>query len=104
AAIAAWPEAEPDMALRQKALVAELEPANWHEEVDAEGKPGLILRYPADLAAEIEALRPVQPATLNLRAVLNRFEGMLGMTIADEDASQVYLLLDDENGLEEFPE
>ncbi|MDN8971997.1 hypothetical protein Q0P32_14520, partial [Staphylococcus aureus] len=40
----------------------------------------------------------------NLRAVLNRFEGMLGMTIADEDASQVYLLLDDENGLEEFPE
>ncbi|MCB8829572.1 hypothetical protein LJD47_31645, partial [Escherichia coli] len=27
AAIAAWPEAEPDMALRQKALVAELEPA-----------------------------------------------------------------------------
>ncbi|WP_447410814.1 hypothetical protein, partial [Clostridium perfringens] len=44
AAIAAWPEAEPDMALRQKALVAELEPANWHEEVDAEGKPGLILR------------------------------------------------------------
>ena len=100
--IAAWPAAEGEMDLRQRALVAELDPANWYEEPDTEGKNFWILRYPEEIAAEIEAMRPAQPDTPNLVMVLGHLERMLGTTLSTDEASELYSALDDPDDLGNF--
>lgn len=101
-AIAAWPAAEAGSDLRQRALVAELDPGHWHQERDAQGEIIWILRYPADIAAEIEVLQAAQMVRPDLATVLRQLEPMLGRELAAHQASTLYAALDDENGLGHF--
>lgn len=101
-AFAAWPNPEPDFTLRQRALLAEVDPSNWREERDAEGKPAWTFSYPAEIAAEIEALEPTPPDRPSLAMVVRQLEGMLSAPLSDGDASEIYAELDDAEGLAIF--
>jgi hypothetical protein len=101
-AFSAWPAAEGEMDLRQRALFTELDPAYWREEQDAEGKNVWVFRYPEEIGAEIEALRPAQPDRPTLALVLRQLEQMLGTTLNEEEAANLYGVLDDQEALQHF--
>ncbi|MDB5583421.1 MAG: hypothetical protein JWR80_8597 [Bradyrhizobium sp.] len=95
-AFEAWPAPAPELALKQRYLLAELDPANWHEGTDPEGTNAWQFRCPDDIAAEIDARRDGTPAAPSLRAVLGQLEVMLGAGLDDEDATALYEALDGE--------
>lgn len=101
-AIAAWPEPSAELALRQRALAAELDPANWQEGPDAEGKNVWNLHLPSEIAAEIEAMRPAAAELPSLVVVLRHLESMLGAPVNEADASELYAGLDDAEELGHF--
>lgn len=101
-AVAAWPTAEDGMALRQRALAAELDPAHWHQSQDEEGETAWTIRYPDEIAAAIEATRTAEPIVPNFATVLGRLEAMLGSLLSAEQASGLYQILDEEDWLAHF--
>lgn len=95
AAFAAWPPAEGKIDLRQRALVAELDPANYNEATDETGKPTIAFHYPADIAAEIAALQSSSASPPTMLGILRYLEGALGVDLTPEDAAELYTALDD---------
>lgn len=98
----AWPEPDADSALRQRALLAELDPANWYEGTDAGGASQWQFQYPPDIAAEIEAIRAETPKVPSLTLVLKQLEAMLGAPLSDAEAAELYETFDEEEVLSEF--
>lgn len=93
-AFAAWPEAEPAMALRHRALLAELDPSCW-QEVKTEGETRWEIRYPPDVQAEIDAMQATEPPALSASLVLERLQAMLGADLSDTGAAELYGAFDD---------
>ena len=101
-AFSEWPPVEDQMDLRQRALTAELDPVNWHEELDGEGRGTWVFTYPKEITTEIEAMQPVQSVEPDLTLVLRHLEQMLGKMLSEDEASELYSALDDEESLNEF--
>ena len=93
-AFAAWPESEPAMALRHRALLAELDPRCWRE-VEVDGKKRWEIRYPPDVQAEIDAMQDAEAPQLSASLLLERLEAMLGEDLPDHDAAELYGAFDD---------
>jgi len=96
-AITAWPRAKGNFRLRQRALAAELDPANWQEEQGADGEASWRMVYPARLAAAIAAQQPEESAVPTLAMVLGQFEQELGKTISDEQARGLFEAFDEDD-------
>jgi hypothetical protein len=96
-----WPEPEPDFDLRQRALWAELDHKNWQQTVDSAGGSTWQFQYPADIAADIEAVREAAPPTRTLAVVLKQLESMLSAPLEDHAATELYKALD-QHVLEQF--
>ena len=91
-----WPEPTPDGTLRQRALIAELDPENWQMLTDQAGASVWQFQYPPNIAAEKAANRGSQPTTPALPLVLQQLEAMLGATLGDDVAMELFEALDNE--------
>lgn len=98
-AIFAWPAAEAEMDLRQRALAEELDPSNW-EEAPREGNKGVsVFRYSAAIAAEIAAMQPTMAEAPAFGAIMHQLRKMLEAWLNDDEAADVYSVLDDQEAL-----
>jgi hypothetical protein len=61
-----------------------------------------MLRYPEEVEAEIDALRPAQVGAPDLTTVLRHLEQVLGRGLAVQEASELYAALDDQEELGHF--
>lgn len=98
----AWPPAEGRLDLRQRALTAELDPANYHEAADEQGNLILTVRYPTDIADEIAALRSTQSGPPTLANVLRYLERVLGIDLSFDEAAELYSAFDDQDDVRQF--
>jgi len=97
-----WPEAPADKALRQRALLAELDPTNWTEKYRGDGEQAWEFRYPADIEANIKALQDDRPFEVSASGVLRQFEALLANPLTDEDVMGLYTTLTDGSELAHF--
>lgn len=104
ARVAVWPPAEGRLDLRQPALIAELDPANYHDETDEHGNPIIAVRYPNEIAEEIAALRSTQSEPPTLADVLRYLEQALGFDLSFEEAAELYSAFDDYDDVRQFSE
>ena len=101
-AFRARPKIDDKLDLRQRALIAELDPSNWHEEKNADGTSVWSFRYPAEISAEIEAKRPEVSQAVTLGMVLQHLEQLLGSSLTAAEASDLFSGLDDTEDLAHF--
>ena len=91
-AIAAWPAADAEMDLRQRALAEELDPSNWEVAPNEDGKSVAVFRYPPAITAEIEAMRPAVAEHPAFGDIMHQLRKMLDAWLSDNEAADVYTL------------
>lgn len=102
ASVAAWPKVEGNRDLRQRALIAEIDPTNFREAVGDGGETVVSFSYPPEIAAEIAALRTTETNQPTLADVLNYLQQLLREDLSAEDAAALYSAFEEHEEIQRF--
>jgi len=102
ASLAAWPKAEGNRDLRQRALIAEVDPTNYQESAGEDGKTVVSFQYPPEIAAEIAALRTIETNRPTVVDVLNYLQQLLREDLSAEDAAELYSAFEEHEDIQRF--
>ena len=102
ASLAAWPKAEGNRDLRQRALIAELDPINYREAPGDGNKTVVSFHYPPEIAAEIAALRTTETNQPTVADVLNYLQRLLREDLSAENAAALYSAFEEHEDIQRF--
>jgi hypothetical protein len=102
ASLAAWPKPEGNRDLRQRALIAEVDPTNYQGSAGEDGKTVVSFQYPPELAAEIAALRTIETNRPTVVDVLNYLQQLLREDLSAEDAAELYSAFEEHEDIQQF--